>query len=227
MKKCVQLWVVVILLLIGSVAKSQSEVSAGYVNSGNKVLKGMGRSIRGHGVNVGYMYEYDFFTGFSLKGGGYYSYVRSGEKTTISDVNFDSKLQEHFVTLSFNANYKYDFSTDYVLFAYAGPRLVACFSSKWQLSANSSLYPDMNGEATLNQDQGSDLFSWYFGGTEAMPSWRFEDAQLGFGVGVELFERLVVKAGLDFGLLNRYSDSSSTNVMRRNQFYLNIGYRFD
>ena len=53
------------------------------------------------------------------------------------------------------------------------------------------------------------------------------DVMIGGGVGIDLFKFLTVKAGYDYGLLNRLKgDIAQTSSMNRSQFYVAVGINF-
>lgn len=53
------------------------------------------------------------------------------------------------------------------------------------------------------------------------------DIMLGGGIGVGLFKFLNVKAGYDYGLLNRYKGDMAKNAsLNRSQFYVALGINF-
>ena len=53
------------------------------------------------------------------------------------------------------------------------------------------------------------------------------DVMIGGGVGIDLFKFLTVKAGYDYGLLNRLKgDIAQTSSMNRSQFYVALGINF-
>lgn len=78
--------------------------------------------------------------------------------------------------------------------------------------------------ATLNN--GSQSVNLY----EAESSYSRFNLLIGPGIGAK-YKTFVAKAGYDFGLLNRYSNSSTdllnTKItMTTNQFYISLGYCF-
>ena len=53
------------------------------------------------------------------------------------------------------------------------------------------------------------------------------DVMIGGGVGIDLFKFLTVKAGYDYGLLNRLKgDAAQTSSLNRSQFYVALGINF-
>lgn len=76
-------------------------------------------------------------------------------------------------------------------------------------------YDGVNVPADASDPYAGMLSNWLYN--------RF-DVQIGAGVGLEFFKFLEVKAGYDWGLIDRYKgDGIEVN---RDQFYVSLGFRF-
>lgn len=114
------------------------------------------------------------------------------------------------------------------LFVFVGPTITMGLQDRDKYSvdgAGSVSYNAYNGKIKASSTTVTSLLAEYVPDDEKED--RF-DMLFGGGVGLELMSVLEVKAGIDWGLTNRYCDtySAADYSNRRRQFYLGIGLRF-
>lgn len=198
-----------ILVLVSASAHAQISVGAGYLNS--NTIEKTGSLSAGYGFN-GLYAEADYKIGLignflGISPGLRYTFASSN---AVDDLGIKGKWAEHYLEVPVMVDLGYDFSEKFRLFAFAGPSFSFGLSS--QLSVNG-----------INEKVDMYKFFKEFLGDGA--SYGRFDIMIGFGVGVDLFSHLRIKAEFDQGLLNRISgiEDSSTH---RNLVKVGVAYIF-
>lgn len=172
-----------------------------------------------------------------------YIYQNDARNENISVPGFDKGLKivgdrtEHFVAIPIRLKYTYGITERIGISVDAGPTLLMGASSKMKYrtrfdDGKSSIvtYNIYKGEMDASQMTGDkfDLEDW-MRTTEMLPEGRLNrfDVMLGASLGADFFNKLEVRLGYDWGLINRYKKELSDDLkMRRGQFSLTVGVRF-
>ncbi len=168
-------------------------------------------------------------------GVGYIYQTRSREmRPDILPARVISDRKEHFLTVPFRLKYTLPVSGKIMVTADAGPVLLAGLSSRMSFRTriqddvtNTLSYNVYNGKIKASDESGV-FESWTKenGGIPYGKIRRF-DVLLGAGIGADFFRILEVRAGYDWGLVNRYSgELAADKKMYRGQFTLSVGLRF-
>lgn len=142
---------------------------------------------------------------------------------------------EHFLTVPLRVKYTVPILGRIGVSVDAGPVLLAGLSSRTGTRMRvmddvlSSSYDLYGGKfKTSGSVEGIDLESWLKSGGN-IPEGRLKrfDVMLGASIGADFFSLLEVRAGYDWGLVNRYrGDLAAEKKMYRGQFNLSVGLRF-
>lgn len=172
-----------------------------------------------------------------------YIYQNDARNENISVAGFDTGIKivgdmtEHFLAIPLKFKYKYPITDRIGLGVDFGPTLLGGLSSKMKYrtrfsdgEATAVTYNIYKGEMKTSDNIGGDwnLGEWV-NGTGMLPEGRLRrfDVLLGASVGADFFNRLEVRLGYDWGLVNRYKGEIADDLkMRRGQFNLSVGIRF-
>lgn len=138
-----------------------------------------------------------------------YTFAGESEKAELYGVKVRSSVAEHYLDIPVQVKYGYEvISSKLNINAFAGPIFSIGLASIAKSSTDDSV---VKANAYKDGDYG-----------------RF-DLKLGIGVGVDLFEKLNVKVGYNFGLLNRYTGEQIDEYkykIHTGVFYVGVGYNF-
>ena len=242
MRKNVLIRIIALFALSTLNANAQYLLEAGYTSSryvaksGNETIKSDPLS----GFNIGLNREFPLIKGIYFETGLGYTYVTNKDEYILDiplvDIAIKSKLNEHYIHLPVHLKYLYSFSENFSIFAFGGPKFVVGLSSTNKIDIKGRVvgvdfkgdlkydfYKDEITSSNIPSQIADEINDYSIGGQK----YRRFDIQMGLGAGVEIAEFYVVKVGYDWGLLNRYSgDFLDNTTLKRNQFYVNIGYRF-
>ena len=172
-----------------------------------------------------------------------YIYQNDARNENISVPGIDNGLKivgdrtEHYVALPLKLKYTYGITDRIGIAVEAGPTLLLGASSKMKYrtrfeDGQSSIvtYNIYKGEMDASQAAGDkfDLEDWMVT-TGMLPEGSLKrfDVMLGASVGADFFNKLEVRLGYDWGLVNRYRKQLADDLkMRRGQFNLTVGVRF-
>lgn len=167
-------------------------------------------------------------------------YIYQGRSSNELPDGFSAKVisdrKEHFLTVPLRLKYTLPLSDDIKVVADAGPVLLAGLSSK--MNYRTRVQDDVTSVMSYNVYSGK-FNSAGAAGNGSLESWVKEkagipygkvrrcDVMLGVGVGADFFRFLEVRAGYDWGLVNKYKgDVAADKKMYRGQFTLSVGLRF-
>lgn len=204
MKKSLKNLVVIAFLAISlGVSAQKLSVNVGYLNSTTTTKQSIFTLVESaNGFTLGADYDVMVADNMGVNVGLNYSLTFSNQEILSSRI----KGNYHALNLPIRFFYEYAINDDLKVFGLLGPKLT------------------FDVAATLND--GSQSVNIY----EAERSYSRFNLLIGPGIGAK-YKTFVAKAGYDFGLLNRYSNSSTdllnTKItMTTNQFYISLGYCF-
>ena len=203
--------IILTLALVAAAATSASAqfgIGAGYLNSSMKESSSS-ESLALNGAYIEGTYSLPLADGLCFVPGLRYSFATTSDVSALEIEDFkaagiDITMNEHYVSVPLMFQYGYDLGGA-KLFAFAGPTLNA------GLASSLSVKLDIAG---FTGDEDVDLFKDVFN--------RF-DVSVGGGLGVE-FSNIQVKAGYDFGLLNKSTDDRSK--LNCKQLRVGVAYLF-
>lgn len=138
-----------------------------------------------------------------------YTFAGESEKAELYGEKVRLSVAEHYLDIPVQVKYGYEvISSKLNINAFAGPVFSIGLASIVKGSTDDSV---VKTNAYKDSDYG-----------------RF-DLKLGIGVGVDLFEKLNVKVGYNFGLLNRYTGEQIDEYkykIHTGVFYVGVGYNF-
>ena len=138
-----------------------------------------------------------------------YTFAGESEKAELYGEKVRLSVAEHYLDIPVQVKYGYEvISSKLNINAFAGPIFSIGLASIVKASMDDSV---VKANAYKDSDYG-----------------RF-DLKIGVGVGVDLFEKLYVKVGYYFGLLNRYTGEQIDEYKYKFQtgvFYVGVGYNF-
>lgn len=187
------------MMLLGTSAFAQISVGAGYVNSSLKTSVGgtSTNSQPANGFYVGGDYLISEGGAFGISVGAYYSYLTSTASTGFSigslQIGASSKVEEMYLDIPVNFNLGAELASGIRAFAFAGPTFDFGLSSTTQLGGSIGGKSGSTGKSDnyANSNYG-----------------RF-DILVGGGVGVD-YNKIRVKVGYNFGMLNKVDSDSIT-----------------
>ena len=210
-------------------------IEAGYMNLGYTVSGG-GISDSQPSLNgfyVGVSEDMNLLAGLGIRIGLNYSYAvdRSAESLIQGVGMKGASEKDHYINVPLRLRYNFNLIPKVLkIQAFAGPVFSVGLSHTHKF--------DFSMEIGGNTVGGSVNYNYYTGKfkgdvdtdaieTSSLPSYKRFDVALGGGVGVELFNFLEIKAGYDWGLMNRMKeDLADVMSCKRNMFYLAVGFRF-
>lgn len=138
-----------------------------------------------------------------------YTFAGESEKAELYGEKVRLSVAEHYLDIPVQVKYGYEvISSKLNINAFAGPIFSIGLASIVKASTDDSVV-----KANAYKDSDYDRF----------------DLKLGIGVGVDLFEKLNVKVGYNFGLLNRYTGEQIDEYkykIHTGVFYVGVGYNF-
>ena len=202
MKKLLKVMIAAALMLISASAYAQLSVGAGYQNTMMINKEGSistGENFKGFYLEAGWKLNlYKDFIGFTP--GARYSFGT----TNVEGVKWD----EQYIDVPLMFDFGYEFSDDFRFFVFAGPTVSMGITSKIKSSDVTVDMYDLSGEAF-----------------DGVADYGRFDVMLGCGIGTDLFERLRLKAAVDYGLISRIKNEFGA-VSHRNQFRFGVAYLF-
>lgn len=226
------------VLSFATTASARSGIEAGYLNSrysfksaaeGTAAPAGYSQD----GFYAGLTQEVRLFAGFHIQTGLYYSYLTSRERREYVDLVTNGGRTDHYLSVPIMIKYKIGLPFMKISL-FAGPTLSAGLVSKEKYTvAGQYAGATVNGDISYNFYTGNVKYDGVNVPADAsdpyagmLSNWLYNrfDVQIGAGVGLEFFRFLEVRAGYDWGLIDRYrGDGIEVN---RDQFYVSVGIRF-
>lgn len=218
-------------------AASRGGVDAGYLNSRYSVKSNATGSKMSdyflNGFYVGLSDEVRLFAGLHIQPGLYYSYLTDKSRPDVLSFRLNGDITEHSLNLPIMLKYKFGLP-GVKLYVFGGPTLYLGLVSRQKYTVVGEYGGHLvNGDISYNMYTGKARYDGVdimaddanpF--SQVLPDWRYSrfDVQMGAGVGIEFLRFLEVKAGYDWGLLDRHRGSGAE--IRRDQVYIAVGFRF-
>ncbi len=220
------------LLLFSAVgAYAQTGIHLNYMHSWerDKISGSKQSSPELNGFAVGVDYEINILKGLLAFQPGLSYYHLADEESSFSYSSYrvtQSHLQ-NYLAMPLHLKVKFGIG-GMKIFVFAGPTITMGLQDRDKFSADglgSVSYNAYNGKIKASSTSAAGLLDGYVPDDEQED--RF-DMLFGGGVGLELLSILEVKAGIDWGLTNRYCDTYSADDYsnHRRQFYIGVGLRF-
>ncbi len=211
MKKVLFTAVSALLMLTCADAFAQFSIGAGFANSALKEKAGdVKETTKANGIYVNADYSLMLTDHLGLVPGIEWMYVMDKDvenlDAIVTTIKGEAKFKEHYVNIPVDVTYGIGLK-DLRIYAFAGPTFSFNLSSKTKATTTA-----FGKENEVTQDS-KDLFGTY----------DSFDLMLGAGVGIDLFEKLRVKCGYDWGLLNRGDDNIK---LHRQQLKLGVAWIF-
>lgn len=186
-------------------AFAQISIGAGYANNSTKVGD-TDKNIITNGIYVEGNYNIPITRGLSIVPGLRYEFTTSSTNASLSFFSYEGTLNEHNIMAPVHAQYSIGIGDSASLILFAGPTFNYGLSSTFKSSGSV-----LGTTASTTEDlYANDYFN------------RF-DISLGGGAGIQV-GRFQLKAGYDFGLLNRVDSDNVT--FHTNQLRAGIAYIF-
>lgn len=187
------------LMLVALNASAQFRVEGGYLNANVKQTRdAVIFDVVGHGFYGGVGADLWLpVHGLSMDLGVFWDYETY--KDFIAGLGIDAEL--HHVRIPLRFKYTYHFSDDFKVYAMAGPGVTYAVIGKARYK---------KGDKYVREDLFDD------------DDRRF-DIQLGGEAGIRIFEHFSIKAGYDWGILNRGDDDAPA---RRNLLHAGVALEF-
>lgn len=206
--------IIAAVMFIAVDAKAQFGVGAGYtlLNTTTTIAdESDDDSLNGFYIEATY--------GFNLLNGNWgtlgfepglrYTFGGEAEQDDVFGIKTRTSMTEHYLDIPMHVKYGIDIIPSALnIHAFAGPVLSVGLASSLKASANKTSIKTDNYE---DSDYG-----------------RF-DLKIGLGAGVTIAERFNIKAGYNFGLLNRYTGEQAKNFKYKTHtgvFYVGAGINF-
>lgn len=215
MKKFVFTALSAALMLIGTNAFAQLSVNAGFTNSALKekatvAKKDFKDTRKANGFYFGGDYNIKLGKGFGIAPGVEWIYVMDNEvqnlNAIVTTVKDGKKFKEHYINVPVDVNWGIDLKILRV-YVFAGPTF------SFNVSSKTTATTEALGKEVESVYDTKDVFGEY----------KNFDLMLGGGVGVDLFNKIRVKFGYDWGLMNR---GNSDLELHRQQLRLGVGFIF-
>lgn len=226
------------VLAFAASASARGGLEAGYLNSRysfKSVAEGAAApdAYSQNGFYAGLTQEVRLFAGLHVQTGIYYSYLTSKERREYGELITNGGRTDHYLSVPIMLKYKIGLPFMKISI-FAGPTLSAGLVSKEKYTvAGRYAGATVNGDISYNFYTGNVKYDGVNVPADAsdpyagmLSNWLYNrfDVQIGAGVGLEFFKFLEVKAGYDWGLIDRYKgDGIEVN---RDQFYVSLGFRF-
>ncbi|MDR2841172.1 MAG: PorT family protein [Paludibacter sp.] len=169
-------------------------------------------SVSINGIQAGVNYTYYYNDNFFVQPALLYTYGFKNENTEAMGVNIGkSALTSHTIDLPIRLGYSLPIADDFKVFAFAGP--------DFQYNI------DQINKFKIGDGDWSKGASIY--GTKDIPNKDFShlDILLGAGIGAT-YKSITLKAGYDFGLLNKYVGDLDKSSIHTNAFSVALGFAF-
>ena len=195
-------------------AKAQLGVGVGYnlLNTTTTVAdESESSSLNGFYIEAEYNFNLldEQWGALGIQPGIRYTFAGESEKAELYGEKVRLSVAEHYLDIPVQVKYGYEvISSKLNINAFAGPVFSIGLASIVKGSMDDSV---VKANAYKDSDYG-----------------RF-DLKIGVGVGVDLFEKLNVKVGYNFGLLNRYTGEQIDEYkykIHTGVFYVGVGYNF-
>lgn len=227
-------------MIFGAQAFAQVGIEAGYMNSmySSKMNDAdkASKSDPLNGFYAGVNDNINIVAGLSIQPGLYYSFGTASKSEEILGFKNTYSETEHNLNVPVNVKYTFNIIPSVLnISIFVGPTFSLGLASQDKLSISGEFagtafdgtlkYDNYTGK--IKSDNISEELQNTLNGYMPESSMSRFDIMLGGGIGVGLFKFLNVKAGYDYGLLNRYKGDMAKNAsLNRSQFYVALGINF-
>lgn len=226
----------VAVLASADMASSQVKFGAGYSMSPHNMKSGDEITTRElHGFNIGLVYDANFIDWnvieFGVTLGVNYELLTDEESEDFALLNSRLKttLTEHYVNVPLHLNFGLNIPNIFGVYAFAGPTFSFGVSSSTEATIDINkargriTYNNYNGQFKVENISDEAAGSI----TDTMPvDYGWFDVKLGAGVGIEIANTIDLKAGYNWGLMNRYTGDTDGVEHHSDQFYVTLSYIF-
>ena len=208
----------------------------------------------GVGAYVGFDCDIHITDSFSISPGLFYNYasVRSGGQ--LDGILVDERQEDHMVNIPVHLKYEFNFKPGkFAMYLYGGPVVSVGISSfledamRFDIRDDSYniIYEDLMVDFVYDNYSGvvrslnvpdllgvsaSDRQLIMENVQKTLDDEQVKlsrlDLQLDWGVGFRFLDRLEVRAGYSFGLLDRFFSYYNKYNLKTSQYYIGLGYRF-
>ncbi len=189
-----------------------------------------------HGFNVGATYDIDFIDwkvlDFGVVVGVNYELLtdRQSKDVELLKTRLTETVTEHYLNVPLQLNLGLNIVPGiFGVYVFGGPSLAFGLASNTETSLDTPLgkgmvkYNNYTGKYNSNNIP-DDMVS---GVTGDMPTgYGWFDVKLGAGAGIEILDAIDLKAGYNWGLVNRYTGDSKDISYHSDQFYVTLSYIF-
>lgn len=206
----------VLLMAACVTSRAQFGLHVGYVNSVTDFKTSPSSKadpLKTHGFHLGIEYDFDLIGGLSVQPGIEYSYVAAGDESTLKFGSFKQSdnvdIVEHNLEIPVYLKYTFDFVPElFGMYVFAGPTVGFGLSSSLIISRsgveNSRVsYNFYNGQIK-SENLTSDLKK-FVENNEGEKVLQPFDILVGGGIGFNLVRHLDLRAGYNYGLVDRMS----------------------
>ncbi|MGN0189343.1 MAG: porin family protein [Candidatus Cryptobacteroides sp.] len=223
----------VLLAGICTTANAQFGIHAGYVNSVTNYKTGSSDSdpFSTHGFHLGIEYDIDLLGGLSVQPGIQYSYVAAGDESTEKLGNFKQSdnldIVEHYLEIPVYLKYTFDFVPEmFGMYLFAGPTFGFGLSSSLIISRsgveNSRISYNFYNGKIKSENVTSDLQKFVDQYDDEKILQPF-DILVGGGIGFNLVRHLDLRAGYNYGLIDRMSKNYREDGMSGHRYQIYAG----
>lgn len=223
---------VVILMTVCEAANAQFGIHAGYVNSVTDFKTSKSSDpLKCHGFHLGIEYDFDIVRGLSVQPGIQYSYVAQGDESTIKFGSFKQSdkvdIVEHYLEIPAYLKYTFDFFPEvFGMYVFAGPTVGLGLSSSLIISRsgveNTRVSYNFYNGRIRSENVTADLKA-FVEKQEGEKILQPFDILVGGGVGFNLIRHLDLRAGCNYGLVNRMSKAYRNDKYSANRYQIYAG----
>lgn len=217
MKKILSIALTIAVALCGTKAMAQVSIGAGYLNSTQKVTAGVSKNVAMNGVYAGFDYNYAVGeSGLGIAPGIYYEFITASADKLLNTVNLggilSGKLDEHYINIPVNLNFRTTIADGIKGFVYAGPTFSMGVSSKAKAEG-------FGIKVTVSDNYKHDYFNQF-------------DVLVGGGIGLDFSDMVRFTVGYNVGCFNRAGDAlrnqegNSAVTLNRNELHVGLAYLF-
>lgn len=236
MKQSVKFFVISTILLAGFcvTANAQFGIHAGYVNSVTNFKDSPSSKtnpFKTHGFHLGIEYDIDLLAGLSVQPGIQYSYVAAGDESTeklgLFKQSDNIDIVEHYLEIPVYLKYTFDFVPEiFGMYVYAGPTFGFGLSSSLIISRsgieNSRVSYNFYNGKIKSENVSADLQT-FVEKNEGDRILQPFDILVGGGIGFNLVRHLDLRAGYNYGLLDRMSKDYRNEGASGHRYQIHAG----
>lgn len=213
---------------------AQFKFGAGYSMANHNVNEGS-RDYALHGFNIGATCDIDFINwniiDFGVVTGLNYELLTDEQSKDLLGSRVKNTVTEHYINVPIQLNLGLNFVPGiFGTYVFGGPSLAFGIASNTETSLDAQSgrgvlkYNNYTGKYSA-ENIADEIVGSVTGEMSADYGWF--DVKLGAGVGLEIVEAVDIRAGYNWGLLNRYTGDSEDGLKHHSdQFYVTLSYMF-